>query len=53
MQAVIRGNYEGTADFTRGGAGKFDKFSSFVGLCVPRQCTQQDLEYGLTSHFMG
>lgn len=35
MLVTIRGNYSGTADFTRGGAGKHDNFSSYVGMCIP------------------
>ncbi len=42
--ATITGTYNGTARFTRGGAGKFIDFSSRVGLCVPKQCTADDLQ---------
>lgn len=50
MLATIRGNYAGSADFTRGGAGKNDNFSTFVGMCIPRQCNENDVR-GLDNHF--
>ena len=36
MLVTMGGNYAGSADFTRGGAGKYDNFSTFLGMCIPK-----------------
>lgn len=47
----MRGNYAGSADFTRGGAGKFDNFSTYLGMCIPKQCNETDVK-SMDSHFI-
>ena len=47
----MKGNYIGKNLFTRGGIGKFHNFSTFMGICIPRQCTQDDLNNYATEHF--
>jgi len=51
VRVEMKGNYTGQAQFTRGGVGKFHNFSTFMGICIPRQCTQQDLVEYATDHF--
>ena len=53
MLALISGEYNSTEtyDFARGGAGKFLKYSTMTGLCVPKECTSDDLKL-IDSHFI-
>ncbi|CDW87686.1 UNKNOWN [Stylonychia lemnae] len=46
----IAGDYNGTADFTRGGAGKYKNFSTYVGMCIPKQCQEKDV-VSMNPHF--
>jgi len=41
---TVDGKYIGPGPFTRGGAGYKTPLSSRVGMCVPQQCTEQDMK---------
>ena len=44
--ATVTGNYTGPMEFTRGGIGKFtDGFTTRMGLCFPKQCSQDEVAY--------
>lgn len=44
--ATVSGNYSGPYHFTRGGEGKFtDGLETKMGLCFPKQCTKEEVEY--------
>ena len=48
---TINGNYSGPALFTRGAQGKYTPFSAKVGMCVPKQCTLDDMK-SMDNHFI-
>ena len=42
--ATVNGQYEGPFEFSRGGQGKYTNgFSTRMGLCFPKQCTEQEV----------
>ena len=44
--ATVSGDYKGPFQFVRGGEGKYTNgFTTRMGLCFPKQCTQDEVSY--------
>jgi len=42
--ATVKGKYNGSITFTRGGIGKYSEgFSTRMGLCFPKQCSEDEV----------